>query len=130
MTIIIETIEHKDQRYSTVGDWFFESHTPGNQVLRINVSKMADWRHEACIAVHELVEVLMCMEAGISQADVDRFDKEFEANRHPDSVEEPGDSLDAPYRKQHGIASGIERILGAELGVDWNKYADEVERFP
>lgn len=91
---------------------------------------MADWRHEACVAVHELVEVLMCMEAGITQEDVDKFDKDFEAHRHPDSVEEPGDSLDAPYRKQHGVASGIERILGAELGVDWNKYADEVEAFP
>lgn len=130
MKIIIETIDHKDQRYSTVGDWVFESQTPGNQVLRIKVSKMSDWRHEACVIVHELAEVIMCMQAGITQEMVDKFDKDFEAHRHPDNVDEPGDSADAPYRRQHGIASGIERILGAELGVDWNAYADEVEAFP
>jgi len=126
MKITIETIPHTEQRYPTVGDWYYEK----DGSLTIRVSEMSDWRHEACVAVHELVEALMCKDAGITQDDVDKFDKNFEANRPPDSVEEPGDSMKAPYRLQHGIASGIERILGAELGVDWNKYADEVEAFP
>lgn len=126
MKIIIETIPHEQQAYPTVGDWRYDP----DGTLRIKVSEMSDWRHEACVAVHELVEVLMCKQAGVTVEMVDKFDKDFEAHRHPDSVEEPGDSMDAPYRLQHGIASGIERVLGAELGVDWNKYADEVEAFP
>lgn len=123
MNVIIETIPHKDQRYETPGDWFYDK----NGDLHIRVSKMSDWRFEVCMAVHELVEVLLCKQAGISQQAVDKFDMEFEKNRKKGSLDEPGDSDKAPYRIQHGIACGVERILGTLLGISWNKYANEVE---
>ena len=122
MKIIIETIPHNKQRYPTCGDWYFRKGT-----LHIKVSKMGEWRYEMLVAVHELVEVLQCKHTGISQAAVDRFDKAFEKDRKPGNVDEPGDDSKAPYSKQHGIASGVERILGAELDVDWNRYANVVE---
>ena len=123
MKINIHTIPHNLQRYPTVGDWWWEN----NGDLQIRVSKMSDWRFETLVAVHELVEVLLCKKDRVSQQSVDGFDKAFEAARKPGNVDEPGDDIKAPYRKQHGVASGVERILGALLGVDWNKYADEVE---
>lgn len=145
MKIIIETIPHDQQRYPTVGDWFvtqepkfienqdgFGTREPSGteEILHIKVSKMQDWRHEVLVGLHELVECVICRRDGVSQEEVDKFDMDFEANRHPDSIAEPGDSPNAPYFKQHGIASGVERVVGAELGVDWNQYADEVEAFP
>jgi hypothetical protein len=42
------------------------------------------------------------------------------------SPEKPGDDPRAPYHKQHVFAENIERLLAAELGVDWSAYDKEV----
>jgi len=126
MKVTIETIPHGEHRYATVGDWFFDP--DGN--LTIRVSKLSDWRREMLIAVHELVEVLICKHRGISQESVDRFDKEFEATRHPDNEDEPGDDPAAPYVKEHCIATAVERLLCAELGVSWKEYEAELNSLP
>ena len=122
MKVIIETIEHRTQRYPTVGDWFYQEDT-----LHIKVSKMSNWRYEALVAIHELVEVLACQHDGITQEVVDEFDINYEKQRTAGDCSEPGDAIDAPYRKQHCLATGIERILAAEWGVNWAKYEDEVD---
>jgi hypothetical protein len=125
MKIIIETIPHEQHRYTTVGDWFYDD----DGTLHIKVSKLSDWKREALIAVHELVEVLLCKNDGVTVAEVDHFDMhEFSYEEHPD--EEPGDDPKAPYKKQHCIATGIERILAAQLGVDWKPYEEELEALP
>jgi hypothetical protein len=87
---------------------------------------MGSWKYEALVAVHELVEVLQCSYLRISTASVDRFDIEFEKKRKPGNTDEPGDDARAPYRVQHGIATGVERILAALLGVNWNKYEAKI----
>lgn len=121
MRIIIETIPHKRQRYETCGDWYFRK-----GVLHIKVSKMSDWRREMLVAVHELVEVLLCKDRGITTAEVDAFDKAFEKARAPGNEDEPGDDPKALYRKEHFFATNIERLLSAELRVDWAKYDKEI----
>lgn len=126
MNVKIEIIAHEQQRYPTVGDWFFESN--GDIVIR--VSKLSDWRREMLVAVHELVEVLLCKHDGVSQQVTDDFDKAFEAKRGPDNEDEPGDEPDAPYVKQHCIATGLERVLAAELAVSWKEYEQELFGLP
>lgn len=126
MKITIETIPHDQHRYSTVGDWYFDD--KGD--LTIKVSQLSDWRRECLVAVHELVEVLICKHDGVSQESVDSFDKNFEAHRHPDNEDEPGDEPTAPYVKQHCIATGIERLLAANLGVNWKEYEQELNDLP
>lgn len=125
MNIKIEVIPHNQHRYSTVGDWYWEG-----EDLVIKVSKLSDWRREALIAVHELVEVLLCKHDDVSQQSVDKFDKDFEAHRHPDNEDEPGDEPNAPYVRQHCIATGIERLLAANLGVNWKEYEKELNELP
>jgi len=126
MKITIESTPHKLQRYPTVGDWYRDA----NGDLVIKVSQMSDWRFMALVALHELVEVLLCDHRGIRQETVDKFDIEFEAHRHPDNFDEPGDDPQAPYKKEHCFATGVERLLAAELGVDWSTYADEIDSLP
>lgn len=157
MRIVIETIAHKDQRYPTCGDWFFDYTyfcktcsqsviTPRieparcgkcaslmtliHTTLNIRVSNMSDWRYEALVAFHELAEVLICQQRGISQDAVDKFDKEFEANREPGNEDEPGDDPKAPYRKEHFFATNVEALLSAELNVNFQEYEREVEALP
>lgn len=128
MNINIKTIPHKEHRYPTVGDWWFEK----DGTLQIRVSKLGNWRYEALIVVHELVEVLICKHARVTQKQVDKFDMMFENEReqglHGD--EEPGDDPDAPYKFQHGIATGVERILAVMLGVCWRKYEMAINKLP
>ena len=119
MKIIIETIAHKRQRYPTVGDWFYK-----RGVLHIRVSKLCCCRREALIAVHELVEALLCRGANISERSVTAFDKKL---LKAGGTMEPGDHVLAPYQRQHCIATGIERLLAAELGVYWADYEKELE---
>src|SRR5690349_3634381 len=119
MKILIETIPHEQQRYPTPGDWFYDV----DRTLQIKVSELSDWRRVALIAVHELIEVLMCKHHEVSQKAVDEFDLLFEQKRTgPDDVREPGDDPSAPYVKEHCVATGVERILAAELDVSWKDY--------
>lgn len=146
MKIIIETIAHETQRYPTVGDWYYEGET-----LHVKVSDLGNERMNQLVAVHELIEVLLCQHAGISQAAVDEFDIAFEKNREDRmfeasksvsepgvtcaeeqmiSIEEPGDDISAPYRKQHCFATAVERMMAAEMDVPWNDYASKIESMP
>lgn len=125
MNVKIEVIPHNQHRYPTVGDWYFEGEN-----LVIKVSKLSDWRLEMLIVLHELVEVLKCKHDGITAEEVDKFDKAFEVKRGPDNFDEPGDEPDAPYVKQHCLATGIERIMAAELGVSWKEYEQELDALP
>lgn len=121
MEINIKSIPHDEQRYETVGDWFHQS---VSGPLHIRVSEMEGEPEDYMwlVALHELIEQRLCQSAGVSAYDVDKFDKDYEVNRRPDDDSEPGDSPAAPYRKQHLFATGIEKLLAAELGVDWADY--------
>ena len=124
MKIIIETIPHQSQPYPTVGDWRRDA----EGTLRIRVSEEIGDRHALLVAVHELVEVALCEARGITTQAVDDFDRVFEANRPPGNFDEPGDAAAAPYRREHFFATNIERLLAAELGVDWPAYTAAVNQ--
>lgn len=123
MNINIEVIPHSTQRYDTCGDWWFE----GND-LQIRISDVGDWRYESMIAVHELCEVILCKERGVSQESVDKFDTEYEEKRIWGDDSEPGDEPDAPYQNEHNLATGIERILCASLGIKWSDYEAVIDQ--
>ena len=123
MKIIIETISHKEQAYPTVGDWRRDA----DGTLRIRVSEEIGDKHALLVAVHELIEVALCEDRGITMQAVDDFDKAFEAARAPGNTDEPGDDPAAPYRKEHFFATSLERLFAAELGVDWMKYGEAVD---
>jgi hypothetical protein len=114
MKITIETIPHVEQRYPTVGDWQFL----GPDDLIIRVSEMGNWRYSAAVAVHELVEALLCKNDGVTQGAVDVFDMNFTGDG------EPGDDPASPYNQQHCFATAVERMLIAAFGVSWTDYED------
>lgn len=126
MKIVIETIPHKEQRYETIGDWFYGV----NGEIVIKVSKLGDDRYNFLVAIHELIEAFLCTSQGILQKDVDAFDIDFELHRTAGDhgyTGEPGDSVEAPYKRQHCIATGVERLLAAELEVDWQTYEERIK---
>lgn len=123
MKIHVETIPHAQQRYPTVGDYWCE-----DGVQQIRVSQMVDWRYEVLVAVHELIEMALTRHRGVSEPRITEFDVEFEKSREQGLVHgEPGDHPDAPYRSEHFFATNIERLIAAELDVDWFEYDGYVE---
>lgn len=110
--IRIRFIPRSEQRYDTCGDWMYE-----DDALHILVSQMPDQRHQQLVAVHELVECLICNVDGVTQEMVDAFDMGPGAD-----LDEPGESPDAPYRTQHAVATEIEKRLAEALHVAWEEY--------
>jgi hypothetical protein len=120
----IRTLLHAAQRYPTVGDWQLGD----DNRWAISVSKLGNWRYELLVAIHELVEMALCTDRGISEEDVTHFDRRFEASHAAGvSTGEPGDDRNAPYRREHRFAENIERQIAHELGVDWGEYEQAVE---
>lgn len=115
--IVIEVVPHERQRYPTVGDWQFV----GSE-LHITVSAVSDWRSQALVAVHELVEALLCLAHGVPQELVDEFDMS-----HPE-LDEPGADPRAPYRLQHQSADGIERVLADMMPYSWAVHEQMLDR--
>ena len=126
MKIQIETIPHDKHRYPTCGDWWYAA----DGTLQIRVSALGNEDYEALVALHELVEVLLCKKRGITTEAVDAFDKAFEAARAPGNEDEPGDDPKAPYRKEHFFATNIEALMSAELGVNWQEYEARLNELP
>lgn len=111
--ISIKTIEHKHQRYPTVGDWY-----DLDSVSIVKVSDMGDSDMEFCVAIHEAVEQYLCNKRGISDEVVTEFDKDNLDH------ENPGDLFNSPYHKEHMVASVVEMLLIKELGIDMEKYEE------
>lgn len=127
MKIIIETIEHKDQRYDTCGDWYWDDDL---EELTIKVSMLPHYfEYEAVllIGVHELIEALLCRRSVISDREVDESDRRHGALATPEH-KEPGDDPKAPYHHQHVFASNIERLIAQRLHINWQQYEQEIER--
>ena len=124
MKIVIETIPHERHRYPTVGDYWID---PDN-TLQIRVSSLGNELQEVAVAIHELIEVMLCRQRGIDLQSIDEFDMEYERSRTPeDQTSEPGDAIDAPYRLEHRFAENIERQFIHEAGIDWDEYNEKVE---
>ena len=124
--IIIQSIPHESQPYSTIGNWFRDE----DGKLIIQVSNMGNDTYEFLVGLHELIEVMLCEHDGISESSVSRFDVMVESRRKPGDTSEPGDEPTAPYAEQHCFATGIERLMASRLGVKWRIYDLAVESMP
>jgi len=107
LRIIIEAIPREQMRYATDGDWFERGDD-----LMIQVPNDLPHDEQFLIALHELVEVKLCIMEGVSQQAVDEFDFAFTGDG------EPGDSPYAPYRNQHRRAMLVEHMRASFMGLD------------
>lgn len=126
MNVNIKVIPHKDQKYNTIGDWWYN--TDGDEtVLEIRVSEIKEMPFaQNLVAVHEYIEATLCRDSGVNEKKVTQFDEQFEKLReaYPDIIKdmEPGDMTSAPYFREHQIATDIEKQLAAYLRIPWMKY--------
>lgn len=124
--IFIYVIPHKEQRYDTVGDWFIS-----NDTLYIKVSDVKNDKYHLAVAIHEIIETLLCMEDGVKEEIVSQWDTNYENMRKRKVKvlpcgckikDEPGDDKHAPYHKQHQKATQVEKFVLKILGAKWKEY--------
>ena len=98
-------------RYLDVGDYF-------ENVIRAVLHD--DSRSTAAVLLHEIVERLLCVYAGITSQQVDADDAAVLADtlRHSEVC----------YIKQHRVAERIERIFIEALGMSWDEHDRQVEK--
>lgn len=125
MKITVETIPHHEQRYDTCGDWVLDN---DKKAMIVHVSELGNWRYEFLVALHEMIEAMLCFDRGITAEEVDKFDQGYEEARDVDDTSEAGDDPLAPYRDEHFFATSLERLMASELGVDWLAYEDEINK--
>ena len=119
MKFILSTISRQEQRYDTLGDWFTD--IDGVHVIRVT-EQPQDRRHAWLLMLHEFVEMVLCMQRGISQETVDKWDMEWKGEG------EPGADASSPYYHEHLFAETLERYLASELGVEWSDYERALEK--
>lgn len=131
-SINVKVIPHKEQRYDTCGDWWFEK----DGTLEIRVSSLGDPHMEYLVAAHEIDEAIGCAKEGIGEQAVNEFDEAYEAARTkqaaapcgctPTKTSEPGNDKHAPYRKWHQLATSLEKQRAKTLGVSWRLYEKKI----
>ncbi len=117
MNILVKIIPIAEMRYPTLGDYYVD---PKDRNLTIIC--LPEELHEparSALLVHELVEMKLCLQHGISFESIDEWDKWFEVNGEGD---EPGEDPRAPYFKEHAVASQIESLFLANTGLDLSEY--------
>lgn len=123
---VLETVRHSEHRYETVGDYYDDKTTGLKHIVS---SQMKDWRYVFLIHYHEQIEEALTRQRGITELEITLFDKQFEEERemglHGD-YDEPGDSVLAPYHKEHQLATTLEKLMAIELGVDWTDYENTI----
>ena len=122
MKITIEFIDHSAQRYETCGDYWADK--KGN--WHIKVSKMGSPVCQKLVAVHELVEFILTDWKGITEQSIMDFDEKFEAKRKKGNNDEPGFDKNAPYKNEHAIATAVELIMCAHMGISWKEYEEKI----
>lgn len=147
-SINVRTIPHNQHRYPTTGDWWVQSdNLTGKTTLEIRVSESGDWRANIAVAIHEIVEAVVCIADGVEPEALDRFDSAYEMVREDPKTwvdaeaalqrefgghdeitphTEPGEDLHAPYRHQHAIATQVEWIVTEAMHLPWKLYEEEL----
>jgi len=135
LVIDIRSIPEAMHRYPTEGDWWFDNTTViGNDsVLHVRVSDNQPYNSQVSIALHEAIEAILCRENGVTGAEVDKWDKEYEDYRGlltPESdndevalpcgcsvtaTSEPGDDIHSPYYRYHVAATLCESLIEASM---------------
>lgn len=119
LNIDIQSIPSTEQRYDTLGDYYYSG---DNWVVR--VSETGEWKSEFLVALHELIEMALTKARGISEERIKQFDENFKGEG------EPGNSKDAPYQDEHLFATEMEKLVAKELDLPWKKYVARLEKVP
>jgi hypothetical protein len=122
MEIHIKTIPDSMMRLpGGVGDYWYDR----EGVLQVRVVDMQNEFYEKMVVIHELIEESLTKKRGLSEPDIQAFDEYYEQRRAMGLVpedSEPGFDENAPYVREHTLATSVEMQMCAMAGISWSEY--------
>lgn len=119
-------IETGTCRNSQCGDW----QRLEDGTILITVVEMPV-KSQIAVAIHELIEQILCEEDDVTDTKVTQHDAQFESERsvgkHPLAAE-AGADYRSPYRDQHLTAEYVERSVCYALRLPWQKHEHFVQK--
>lgn len=122
ISIILNTTEMNEMRYKSIDDWFDPLEYEDFLQFKTYVADTGNMDYNFLVLMHALVEQYLCHKHKITDKEVTDFDM-----NHPE-LDDPGNSEDAPYHKEHMVANDIESMLSVALEVKWEDYEKAIER--
>lgn len=125
MRIEIEIRPIEKMRYATCGDYFYKE----DGTLRFEIADTGNEFYNKMILIHEMVEEALTKHLGITEKQIMDFDLYYEKRREQGLVpkeSEPGFDKNAPYVREHTVATAIEMLMCAHAGISWNDYDNHV----
>jgi hypothetical protein len=125
LKILLYSLPAEKVRNKQAGDWRYSD----EEVEAIS-AKMGNEDFEFLVQFHEMIEAVLCRKRCITDEQVTAFDAQFEIEREQGihgPNEENGDDQFAPYRFEHAFATLLEKMMAAQLGVDWSAYEAAIE---
>lgn len=116
------TVPVQVHRYKTIDDYVDPAIRDDTLYFSTTIGNMNNTDYEFITFMHAITEQYLCYKAGISDDKITRWDK-----KHIESSD-PGDIQGSPYRKQHRIATLIEKSIASALKVNWDKYEAAIEK--
>ncbi len=107
--MIITGSTEKPVSYPTLDDWHIRP-----KGFDIPFVDTGDPDSNLLIFIHALIEAYLCCRHGVSEHDVDYFDKQYKGTG------EPGESVHCPYREEHAAAMKVEKFVADVLEYDWD----------
>lgn len=125
MNMAIKTYSDKKELpldSTTVGYW-----NEDEQGVTIWIHTMSDWRFMVAVLFHELIEWALTKHRGVTTAQCDAFDDDYEEQYRNgrNKAEEPGDDPDCPYFEGHQFGNHLEWTVIFILGASWKDYLKE-----
>jgi len=117
------TLPYDKMRYETGGDYFFVAK---DEMIEFNVVNLNDEGMELLILIHEIIEEYLTRKNKVTEEEIMKFDLIFEENRKEGDYDEPGFDKNCPYRKEHTIATKIEKYIAKQLKINWKEYDKKI----
>lgn len=122
IALVGRTDDIKDHRYASIDDWTDPLILDDGLMLPFQVADMKNVDYNFLVLLHALVEQYLCYRHGIKDETVTKYDME-----HLDS-DDPGNNFDAPYQKEHLVATDVESKVANALGINWVKYEEAISK--
>jgi hypothetical protein len=122
MRITLESKPLSEIRNRQAGDW---THNEDGSISAYS-AQMGNEDYEFLVAIHETIEAYLCRKNGVTDETVTAFDAQFEDEREHGMHgpnEENGDDKRAPYWTEHTFATMVEKMIAAQLEVNWTDYS-------
>ena len=101
--------------------------------ISIILPTQGDWREDTLLLLHALIEETLIRANQVNPIAISQFDTKFAAKvdkaQLPHGIES-GDEPNAPYAFEHCVATGIERVVAALIGVQWKEYREHIAEQP